>query len=110
MVKMSCFFFSEDPVKTKLLEFGQFVSNSMPKYVQAAQVTDGNELELLITPEGVFPILSFLRDHTNAQFKQLVDMTAVDWPSKPYRFEVSFLYYVTWNYRDEILKEIFNRS
>lgn len=108
--KNELFFFSEDPVKTKLLEFGQFVFNSMPKYVQAAQVTDGNELELLITPEGVFPILSFLRDHTNAQFKQLVDMTAVDWPSKPYRFEVSFLYYVTWNYRDEILKQIFNRS
>ena len=76
------------------MEFGQFVSTSMPKYVQAAQVTEGNELEILICPEGVIPILTFLRDHTNAQFKQLMDMTAVDWPSKPYRFEVGRLQYI----------------
>lgn len=81
----------EDPKRTKLMEFGQFVSNSMPKYVQAAQVTDGNELEILICPEGILPIITFLRDHTNAQFKQLIDMTVVDWPSKPYRFEVVYM-------------------
>lgn len=83
-----CKLFLEDPAKTKLMEFGQFVSDSMPKYVQTVQVTEGSELEILICPEGVIPILTFLRDHTNAQFKQLIDITAVDWPSKPYRFEV----------------------
>jgi len=81
----------EDPTRTRLLEFGQFVSSSMPKYVQAAQVTEGNELEILISPEGIIPILTFLRDHTNAQFKQLQDMTVVDVPSKPYRFEVVYM-------------------
>ncbi|XP_057291463.1 NADH dehydrogenase [ubiquinone] iron-sulfur protein 3, mitochondrial-like [Hydractinia symbiolongicarpus] len=81
----------ENPKRTKLMEFGQFVSNSMPKYVQAAQVTDGNELEILICPEGILPVITFLRDHTNAQFKQLIDMTVVDWPSKPYRFEVVYM-------------------
>jgi len=80
----------ENPTRTKLLEFGQFVANSMPKYVQAAQVTEGNELEILINPEGIIPTLTFLRDHTNAQFKQLMDLTAVDWPSKPYRFEIVY--------------------
>ena len=86
----------EDPARTKLMEFGQFVSNSMPKYVQAAQVTEGNELEVLICPEGVIPILSFLRDHTDAQFKQLIDLTAVDWPSKPFRFEVSNILFLVY--------------
>ena len=71
------------------MEFGQYVSSSMPKYIQAAQVTDGSELELMISPEGIIPILTFLRDHTNAQFKQLVDLTAVDVLKRPYRFEVS---------------------
>ena len=86
--------FLENPTRTKLLEFGQFVSNAMPKYVQAAQVTEGDELEILIAPEGVLPTMTFLRDHTNAQFKLLMDMTAVDWPSKPYRFEVRiFVFY-----------------
>lgn len=89
--------FSEDPTKVKLLEFGQFVANAIPKYVQTAQVTQGNELEILIALEGVIPTLTFLRDHTNAQFKLLMDVTAVDWPSKPYRFEVHkivFLYFI----------------
>lgn len=52
------------------------------------QVTCFNELELLIHPDGIIPVLTFLRDHTNAQFKSLADLTAVDVPSRQYRFEV----------------------
>jgi len=81
---------AEDSVKSRLLEFGQFVSDCMPKYVQGAQVSHGNELEIQISPDGIIPTLTFLRDHTNAQFKQLMDVTAVDWPSRPYRFEVVY--------------------
>ncbi len=50
--------------------------------------TCSNELELLIHPEGVIPVLTFLRDHQNAQFRQLIDLTAVDVPKRVYRFEV----------------------
>jgi len=77
-------------VKEHLLEFGQFVSDAMPKFVQQVQVSHGNELEVLIAPEGIIPVLTFLRDHTNAQFKLLMDLTAVDWPDRPYRFEVVY--------------------
>ena len=80
----------DEVTRNRLLEFGQFVADSMPKYVQAAQLTHGNELEVLICLEGVIPVLTFLRDHTNAQFKQLVDVTAVDWPTRPYRFEIVY--------------------
>ena len=51
-------------------------------------MTQTKELELLIAPEGVIPVLTFLKDHTNAQYKSLADQTAVDKPGKPYRFEV----------------------
>jgi len=80
----------DEIVKEKLLEFGQFVSESMPKFVQQVQVRHGNELEVLIAPEGVVPVLTFLRDHSNAQFKLLMDLTAVDWPDRPYRFEIVY--------------------
>jgi len=80
----------QEATKKRLLEFGQFVADAVPRYVQECRVSHGNELEVLICPEGVVPVLSFLRDHTNAQFKQLMDVTAVDWPSKPYRFEVVY--------------------
>ena len=79
---------TEEDKHSMLLSFGQYIEEVLPKYVQQAQVTHTNELEILINPEGVVPVLSFLRDHTNAQFRQLVDMTVVDVPSRVFRFEV----------------------
>lgn len=47
-----------------------------------------NELEVMIHPDGVIPVLTFLRDHTNAQFRNMIDLTAVDIPTRQNRFEV----------------------
>uniref|UniRef100_A0A8C0SSI5 NADH dehydrogenase [ubiquinone] iron-sulfur protein 3, mitochondrial n=1 Tax=Canis lupus familiaris TaxID=9615 RepID=A0A8C0SSI5_CANLF len=49
-----------------------------------------NELEICIHPDGVIPVLTFLRDHTNAQFKSLADLTAVDIPTRQNRFEIVY--------------------
>ena len=35
-------------------------------------------------------MLGTLKDHTNAQFKGLMEITAVDVPSRPYRFELVY--------------------
>jgi NADH dehydrogenase (ubiquinone) Fe-S protein 3 len=61
----------------------------MPKYVQKVQLTAGEELEVLISPDGVVAVISFLKDHHNAQFASLADITAVDVPTRQFRFEVS---------------------
>ena len=58
------------------------------------QVTHNDELELLIHPEGIVPVLTFLRDHQNCQFRQLQDVTAVDVPKRIFRFEVNHTYHV----------------
>lgn len=56
----------------------------------------------MIHPEGVIPVLTFLRDHTNAQFRNMIDLTAVDVPSRQNRFEVRA-------YRDRMnVSEVFN--
>ena len=60
----------------------------MPKYVQRVQLTAGDELEVLVAPEGIFPVMSFLKNHHNAQFTNLADITAVDVPTREFRFEV----------------------
>ena len=52
-------------------------------------MTHGNELEIMIHPDGVVPVISFLKDHTNAQFTNIIDIAGVDVPSRKYRFEVS---------------------
>lgn len=45
-------------------------------------------MEILIAPDGVIPVLSFLKDHHAAQFASLVDIAGVDVPARPFRFEV----------------------
>ncbi|EDO37044.1 predicted protein, partial [Nematostella vectensis] len=83
-----------------LSEFGEYVANILPKYVQQAQVNHCKELEILIAPGGIVPVLTFLRDHTNAEFKSMADLTAIDVPSRPYRFEIIYnLLSLTYNSR-----------
>lgn len=52
-------------------------------------MTAGNELEILIAPSGVVPVLTFLKDHINAQYTNISDLCGMDVPSREYRFEVS---------------------
>ena len=47
-----------------------------------------NELEVLTHPDGLIPVLTFLRDHQNSQYTELIDITAIDVPKRVYRFEV----------------------
>lgn len=80
-----------DPVqRQELTEFGKYVAECMPKYVQKVQLTAGDELEILIAPEGVVPVLSFLKDHHNAQFASLADIAGVDIPTREFRFEIVY--------------------
>lgn len=80
-----------DPVvRQNLTEFGQYVAECLPKYVQQVQLTAGDELELLIAPPGVVPVLTFLKSHHNCQFGSLVDVAGVDMPTRKYRFEVVY--------------------
>lgn len=80
-----------DPIqKNQLTDFGKYVADCLPKYVQKVQLTAGNELEVLIASEGVVPVLQFLKDHHNAQFTNLIDICALDVPCRPYRFELVY--------------------
>lgn len=74
----------------QLINFGAYVAECLPKYVEQVQIGCGDELEVLISPEGLIPTLTFLRDHHNCQFENLSDITALDVPSRPYRFEVQY--------------------
>jgi NADH dehydrogenase (ubiquinone) Fe-S protein 3 len=74
--------------KSQLSDFGRYVAECLPKYVQKVQISSGNELEILIAPEGVLPVIQFLKDHHNAQFTNLADIAGMDVPSRQYRFEV----------------------
>lgn len=76
--------------RANLTDFGKYVAECLPKYVQKVQLTAGDELEVLIAPEGVLPVLQFLKDHHQAQFENLTDIAGMDVPSRPHRFEIIY--------------------
>ncbi|CAH0546524.1 unnamed protein product [Brassicogethes aeneus] len=76
--------------RAQLKDFGKYCADCLPKYIQKVQITAGDELELLIAPEGILPVLQFLKDHHNAQFSNLVDIAGVDVPCRTNRFEIVY--------------------
>jgi len=81
---------SDSEKRGQLLEFGMYVGECIPRYVQKVQLTPGDELEVLISPGGVVPTIQFLRDHQNAQFTSLADIAGMDVPSRTFRFEIIY--------------------
>jgi NADH:ubiquinone oxidoreductase subunit C len=43
-----------------------------------------------VASKDLVPLLTFLKNHTGAQFSQLIDVTAIDWPERKLRFEVVY--------------------
>lgn len=61
----------------------------LPKFIQQFSVLK-DELTLHVAPSALIPVLTFLRDHSQAQFKSVMDVTAVDFPERDKRFEVVY--------------------
>ncbi|KAH9507651.1 NADH dehydrogenase Fe-S protein subunit 3 ndufs3 [Bulinus truncatus] len=78
-------------VRQQLTQFGAYVAECLPKYVQKVDVYYHDELEIMIHPDGVIPVLTFLKDHTNAQFMNIVDIAGVDKPTLQNRFEIVYM-------------------
>ncbi|KZT19375.1 F420H2 dehydrogenase [Neolentinus lepideus HHB14362 ss-1] len=73
----------------KLHDYGSYLIQCLPKYIQQFSVLK-DELTLYICPSGVIPVLTFLRDHSQCQFKGLMDVSGVDFPERDKRFEVVY--------------------
>ena len=69
--------------------FAKFLIKMVPKWIQY-HVSHKNETILYIYPEYLTSFLFFLRDHTNTQYKVLIDFTSIDYPSIALRFEVVY--------------------
>lgn len=92
-------------------EFGQtmltdYLIKVVPKFIKFSVVGPAQssslyqEPTLFTTAEHLTPLMLFLRDHMNTQFKCLLDVTAVDFPERAARFEVVYhLLSPRWNNR-----------
>lgn len=61
----------------------------VPKWVYDF-VLKKNEIIFCVSPQNLIGLTSFLKNHMEAQYKILIDVTAVDYPSRKIRFEVVY--------------------
>jgi NADH dehydrogenase (ubiquinone) Fe-S protein 3 len=61
----------------------------VPRWIVQLRV-EKNEIIILTKPEFVYSLVCFLKKHTSTQYKMLVDVCAVDYPSRDHRFEVVY--------------------
>ncbi len=72
-----------------LRELGEHVRNALGAAVTDIAVT-GGELTVRATRAGLLPLVKYLRDSTDCQFKCLIDISGVDYPERPERFDVVY--------------------
>lgn len=73
----------------KMLAIASLVQEKLSAHIVAAEFQK-DEFCVTISRKGIVPFLIVLRDDQDLQFRQLVDITAVDFPDRAERFEVVY--------------------
>jgi len=69
--------------------YGLSLIKKLPSSITTVQYASG-ELVIIVPHTLVYQVLTFLKLHTNSQYKILADMTVIDYPEKEKRFEVVY--------------------
>jgi NADH-quinone oxidoreductase subunit C len=72
-----------------LRDLGDYIDAANPGAFLGTEVGHG-ELMVTTTAQTLVKLLTFLRDDQNCQFKQLMDVTAVDRPDREARFDIVY--------------------
>ena len=72
-----------------LNELGATIALRQPEAVLSYAVAHG-ELTLTVTPTHLLALMEYLRDDATCRFSTLIDITGVDYPERPARFDVVY--------------------
>ena len=73
-----------------LYNFLRSLNLSLPHFIEKSFISK-REICIYTKPEFLIGLLTFIKLHTNTQFKSLIDITAVDFPDREKRFEVVYM-------------------
>ncbi|MDG2243935.1 MAG: NADH-quinone oxidoreductase subunit C [Rhodospirillaceae bacterium] len=80
---------TQSDTASALADLKEAVGLSLPDDVIDAEVA-GEILSVSVQRPSILKVLKFLRDDSNSQFTQLVDICGVDYPEREERFEVVY--------------------
>ena len=63
---------------------------NVSQWIEKCQFSRTGEVTVQISADAVLPFFYYLKNHTNLQMKILIDVTAVDYPTRQKRFEVVY--------------------
>ena len=72
-----------------LQQLGETIAGALPGAITGHGVVRG-ELTVTANAADIVKVATFLRDDPNCQFISIIDITAVDWPSREKRFDVVY--------------------
>ncbi len=72
-----------------LRELGRYIASALPSAVLSTEVK-GGELSVRVHRSAITRMITCLRDDSNCQFTQLIDICGVDYPDKEERFEIVY--------------------
>ena len=80
---------SEAPIIEALQQLAEHIQLKRPQAVVATHIAYG-ELTVEVQPAQILPFIDFLKTDATCRFSTLVDVTAVDHPERPARFDVVY--------------------
>lgn len=87
-------------------DLGDHIAAGLPQAVISSAAAHG-ELSVMVHPDQIVSMLAFLRKDPNCRFRQLIDITAVDYPQRDLRFDVVYhLLSVHHNHRIRVKAQI----
>ena len=73
-----------------LTDLGEVIASKLPDAVTASGVSDFGDLVLNVKLDKITKVVEFLKTNSAMKFSTLVDITAIDYPSRENRFEMVY--------------------
>lgn len=80
---------AEEAPKEPIVVYAEALQAKFPTGILSFS-TKGQELVLNVTREALLAVMAYLRDADETQYRQLIDICGVDYPSRPERFEIVY--------------------
>ena len=76
-------------MKSSITDLEKIINSGLTTTVKSSRIVFNN-LSIDVESKDIFKSILFLKTNENCQFRQLIDITAVDFPERDYRFRVIY--------------------
>ena len=76
-------------MKSSVIDLEKIINSGLTTNVKSSRIVF-NDLSIDVESKDIFKSILFLKTNENCQFRQLIDITAVDFPERDYRFRLVY--------------------